>query len=298
MALPPHNASTFQLMMQGIKESKKRPTANLHQETVLITGSNSGIGLACAQILPTYGIAHLIMTVRNAAKGEAVAAPIRKAYPNVKIEVWELDMLSYPSIQSFAARCKTLPKLDIAILNAGCGGGVESRINASTGHEETIQVNYLSTALLSILLLPLLTPKSPSSPPGRLTIVGSGTSFIAKFENQTANPLLPSFDQPFSGYAEGFERYSTSKLLVCMLAHKLAEYVPSDKVIINNVEPGLTSGTSLHRDYSGPSKYFMATMKKLSAKTPEQAAWTYIDAVAVHGKESHGGFIAFGQVAS
>lgn len=110
----------------------------------------------------------------------------------------------------------------MAILNAGVGSGLTLCINPSTGHEETIQVNYLSTALLSILLLPNLAAKSPTSLPGRLTIVGSGTALFAAFDNQNANPLIPSFDVPFSGLAAAQERYGTSKVLVKMLVYKLS----------------------------------------------------------------------------
>jgi NAD(P)-dependent dehydrogenase (short-subunit alcohol dehydrogenase family) len=205
-------------------------------------------------------------------------------------------MLSYPSIQAFAERCKTVPKLDMAILNAGVGSGSTSHLNPSTGHEETFQVNYLSTALLSLLLLPILAARSPACAPGRLTIVGSGTALFANFENLNASPLIPSFDTPISGFAAAGDRYGTTKILVMMFMHKLSEFVRADKVVINAVGPGLTSGTSLHREFTGLGKYVMAGMKKVASRTPEQAAWTYVDAVAVHGKESHGGFIMFWEV--
>ncbi|KAH7112094.1 short-chain dehydrogenase [Dendryphion nanum] len=296
MSLAPYHDSSLKLMVKGIKTPNQTYNVSFATKTVLITGSNSGIGLACAKILPTLGLSRLIMAVRSVEKGEIAAAPIRKAFPDCKVEVWPLDMLSYPSIQAFAERCTALPKLDIAILNAGLGSGTASRTNPLTGHEETIQVNYISTTLLSVLLLPILSANASASNPGRLTIVGSGTSLIAAFENRNANPLIPSFDVPFSGALAGGERYSTSKLLVNMLVHKLSQYVDVDNVIVNTVEPGLTSGTALHRDYTGAGKYLMAGMKKLTAKTTEQAAWTYIDAVTNHGKESHGGFIMFWKV--
>lgn len=296
MSLPPYRDSTLKLALKTIKAPNKQPSVSLFGKTLLITGSNSGIGLACTTMVPTFGLSHLVMAVRSIEKGEAAAAAIRSAHPNCRIEVWELDMASYPSIQAFAERCKTLSKLDIAILNAGLGSGTTSRINPSTGHEETFQVNYLSTALLSILLLPTLAAKSPTSTPGRLTIVGSGTALTASFENRYANPLIPSFDVPFTGISAGFERYGTSKLLVLMLVHMLSQSVSSEKVIINTVEPGLTAGTSLHRNFTGPGQLMMAGMKKATAKTPEQAACTYVDAAMVHGRESHGGFIMLWQV--
>jgi NAD(P)-dependent dehydrogenase (short-subunit alcohol dehydrogenase family) len=60
---------------------------------------------------------------------------------------------------------------------------LEFSTNTTTGHEQMFQVNYLSTALLSILLLPILKNKSPPQTPGRLTLVSSTLGQRAKFPN-------------------------------------------------------------------------------------------------------------------
>lgn len=78
-------------------------------------------------------------------------------------------------------------------------------------YEEAIQVNYLSTALLTILLLPILKAKSPAGSPSRLTIAGAALALAAKFPNKNEDPLLPSFDDPKT--FNGIDRYNTSKLL-------------------------------------------------------------------------------------
>lgn len=234
------------------------------------------------------------MAVRSIAKGEEAAAPIRKAHPTCKVDVWELDMESYHSIQAFAKRIEALPRLDMAILNAGIAAGSSvARLTSTTTHEETIQVNYLSTALLAILLLPTL---AAGIMPGRLTIVGSGAAAYAAFENRNTRPLLASFDVPYSGFMAAGERYAVSKLLVMMLVHKLGTIVPASRVIINTVEPGLTSGTQLHRNASGGGLVVLKVLKRLTSKTVEQAAWTYVDAVAAKGAESHGGSVMFWDV--
>ncbi|CAO2650220.1 Nn.00g015120.m01.CDS01 [Neocucurbitaria sp. VM-36] len=297
MNLPPIHDSAFKLMLRATHvPNNTYPNIALTGKTALITGGNSGIGLACAKILPTLGIARLILAVRSTQKGEDAASSIRKVHANVRIDVWELDMLSYPSIQAFIQKCATISQLDIAILNAGINSGSVSKINMSTKHEETIQVNYLSTALLAISLLPILKPKTSAQNAGRLTIVGSGMGLLSTFDNKNAVPLIPSFDLPFTGFAAAGERYALSKTLVMMLVQKLSDAIPAEDVIINAVEPGLTSGTALHRDFSGPGKVMLALIKKLASRTPEQAAWTYVDAAAVKGKESHGGFIMFWEV--
>ena len=151
------------------------------------------------------------MAVRSTEKGEDAAAKLRKQYPNAVISVWQLDMASYDSIRAFVARAeKELPRIDIAILNAGLGFG-DFKIVPATGHEETVQVNYLSTMLLAILLLPILKSKAPAGSPGRLTISTAMLSITAKFPNKNEVPLLPSFD--YEKYFDATDIYSTSKLL-------------------------------------------------------------------------------------
>lgn len=238
-------------------------------------------------------LSHLIMAVRTVAKGEKAAAPLRKAHPGAKIDVWALDMGDYDSIRSFAKRCEVeSPRLDIAILNAGVWPQ-QWTINPNTGHEEAVQVNYLSTALLSILLLPALKKSSRPGHPSRLSVVSSGLAQVSQFPQRDVVPLLPEFDkQPAGAYnlAANTERYSVTKTMELMLVLKLSESVSADQVIVNSVGPGLIKGTDLHRDIGFLMRGFMKLLNN-AGHTPQEAAWLYIDAVTAQGKETHGSFV-------
>ena len=202
-------------------------------------------------------------------------------------------MASYPSIQSFASRVSTsLSRLDICILNAGIVKPAFS-LNPTTSHEEVIQVNYLSTMLLAILLLPALKFKSPAGTPGRLTIVGSGTVYQAAFPNRSSIPLIPSFDSVSITPWNPSERYAASKLLGHLFLAKLAQlgYVDPKDVIVNIVDPGYCKGSELHRDAKGVLGLVLSLSKKLTGRTLDEGALTYIDAAVVKGKESHGCFV-------
>ncbi|CAM1501322.1 Fc.00g104840.m01.CDS01 [Cosmosporella sp. VM-42] len=267
------------------------PSTNLVGQTAIITGSNSGIGAEAARVFLSCHLSHIILAVRSVGKGEKVAAPLRKKYTEAKIEVWQLDMLSYKSIQAFAKRCSTLSRLDMVILNAGVGAA-DFKTDPATGHEETIQVNYLSTTLLAILLLPTLKALSPTNTPGRLMIVTSALGLWAKFPNRNADPLLPSFDDPTGwNMAAAMERYSVSKTLVMMLIKKLGDLIDPNDVVVNGVEPGFTAGSNLQRNAPLLARAGGWVFKAITARSTTQAAWTYIDAVVVKGKESHGGFL-------
>jgi NAD(P)-dependent dehydrogenase (short-subunit alcohol dehydrogenase family) len=270
-------------------------TLNLSGQTAIVTGSNTGIGFQAARVLLEHNLSHLIIAVRSINKGEAAAQTLRKDFPKAQIDVWQLDMLSYDSIQSFVKRChERLDRLDRALLNAGVLGG-PFVTSPSTGHEVTFQVNYISTALLAILLLPVLKNKSPKGKPGTLTLISSALGLQCAFPNRDADPIIPSFDN-----SEGWNmqktmaQYSLSKMCVLMLLQKLAEHVDARDVIINAAEPGFTPGSGLGRQAPWLFKVLMwlfTPLLALMSRSERQAAWAEVHAVAVVGKESHGGFV-------
>ncbi|KAJ4371240.1 hypothetical protein N0V83_004457 [Neocucurbitaria cava] len=262
---------------------------NLTGKVAIVTGANQGLGLeACDQLL-SLRLSSLIIAVRSKAKGEAAADKLRAKYPKASIDVFQLDMSSYDSIQAFVAQVEQLKRLDIVILNAGIRK-MKRELVPSTGHEETIQVNYLSTSLLSILLLPILKrKKSAEGSPGRLTIISSGLAFAAKFRNRAAVPLLPSFDE--AANFDVMDQYNNSKLLGMMFLYKLADYVSADDVVVNIVDPGFVRGTSLSRDMSAVVGAIMSVWKNIAARPVDVGASTYVDAAVVKGKESHGSYI-------
>jgi NAD(P)-dependent dehydrogenase (short-subunit alcohol dehydrogenase family) len=258
---------------------------DLSGKVAIVTGANTGLGLECARQLLSYKLSQLIVAVRSLRKGEDAAADLRKQHPDADIEVWLLDMSSYDSIQAFASQVKAkLPRLDIAILNAGLSNST-FRL-ASTGHEETMQVNYLSTMLLSILLLPLLKIKSPAGTPGRLTIVTSMLSLTAKFAQKSEIPLLKAFDDEKT--FDGVDIYPTSKYLGQLFLWKLTDLVSANDVVINYVEPGFVKGTSLQREAPAPIKFLLYLLKVTTGRSMKLGATTYLDAAITKGKESHG----------
>lgn len=148
---------------------------DLKGKTVLITGSNSGIGLEAARQCSKLEAELVILAVRTVSKGEDAKASILKSNPSssTRLEIWELDLESFKSVLAFGKRAGALRRLDIAILNAGVFK-FEWSTSSSTEIETDLQVNHLSTSLLSLLLLPTLQKTSRSSgSPTRLTFTSS-----------------------------------------------------------------------------------------------------------------------------
>lgn len=266
-------------------------STNLSGKTAIITGASTGLGFhSCRQFL-SVKLSRLILTVRSMKKGEEAATKLRAEFPGATIDVWELEMGSYDSVQAFVRRVENeLSRLDIAVLNAGLVMP-DFGLTSSTGHEETIQVNFLSTYLLATLLLPALKTKSPPDTPGRLTVVGSGTVYNAEFPNRSCVPLLKSFDDVTIQPWDANERYSCSKLLGHLFFVKMAAYINPDDVIVNIVDPGFCKGSDLHRNAYGLVGIALSVAKALTGRTLEVGASTYLDAAVIKGKEAHGSYV-------
>ncbi|KAL3417238.1 short-chain dehydrogenase [Phlyctema vagabunda] len=270
--------------------------SSLKGKVAIVTGANSGLGFESARQLLALGLSHLVVAVRSIEKGNAAAARLRQPYPEAIVHVWFLDMESYDSIQAFVRRCESeLPRIDYAILNAGLAP-VNFDKSRSTGHEVAMQVNHISTALLTMLLLPVFTAKSVPGNPVRLTVINSIMAHLSKFPNRDQRPLLPSFDNTDITRWEPSERYGVSKLLAQLFLVKLTELIKTDHVIINMVDPGLTKGTDLAREARGALWIASKAFSSIAGRPVDRGAATYIDALLGHGRESHGCFLMNTQV--
>jgi NAD(P)-dependent dehydrogenase (short-subunit alcohol dehydrogenase family) len=296
--LPSNIGAVF--IQNQFKTTIELPTKDAYPQVegkcAIVTGSNTGLGFEAAKQLLSLGLAHLVMGVRSLDKGKAAAKQLASVNPSAKIEVWHLDMESYDSIQIFVSKCQeSLPQIHFAILNAGVSVADFSIVPA-TGHERTMQVNHMSTALLAIKLLPFMSSKTQDQDVPRLTIVNSLTAHTCRFPNRSQRPLLASFDDTSITPWDQEERYGVSKLISQLFLVKLAENISPDRVIINMVDPGLTKGTNLFKDTSGVVAVFARVFFAIAGRPVDRGAATYIDAILDHGKESHGCFLMSCQI--
>ncbi|KAI2642716.1 hypothetical protein GGS21DRAFT_486541 [Xylaria nigripes] len=272
-------------------------------KTAIVTGANCGIGLACANQLLNRGLSKLILAVRDERKG-AIAKKSLMSGRNDEvhtIEVWSLDYCSYDSIMNFVHRANGLENLDIVVLNAGVYR-MPCVILPETGHEEAIQVNYLSTALLAISLLPILSAKRRSeAKPGRLTMVSSSVAGWSRLKpREDGRPLLSSLDEQMGANAfDHHQQYCTSKLLGQLFLVELVHRVPPSVAIVNCVNPGLCYGSDLARDSEGTFMGFIArVIFRVFGRTCASGAQAIIDGGAVgHDMEVHGCYVDAGKPA-
>lgn len=261
-------------------------------QTAIVTGSNVGLGLEASRQLLQRGLAHLVMAVRSQAKGDSAAERLQRAFPDAKVSVWLLDMTSYDSIRRFVAQCESLPRIDIAILNAGVMA--PSYETAATGHECSMQINYLSTAFLAIKLISLLKAKRwlTASRPPSLSIVGSDIAYTPSLTAplRTEGPILSKLDSPAVFDTTG--NYAMTKFLLVFFVAKLAEFVDPHELLLTVSNPGLTAGTALDSEWPLFGRLYFGTLKYFLARTLEDGASIYLDAALCRGAEAHGSFIS------
>ncbi|WP_328339201.1 oxidoreductase [Micromonospora sp. NBC_00421] len=112
--------------------------------TVVVTGANSGIGRIAARVLAARG-AHVVLAVRDTAKGAAAAATMTG-----EVEVRRLDLADLASVRAFAEGC-TGP-IDLLINNAGLM--IPPLGRTADGFELQFGTNHLGHFALTNLLLP------------------------------------------------------------------------------------------------------------------------------------------------
>lgn len=129
--------------------------ASQADKTAIVTGANSGIGYQAALELARHG-AHVLLGVRNAAKGQAALARLKAEVPGASAEAVELDMASLASIRAFAeAFLARGVALDLLINNAGVMA-LPTRELTADGFERQFGTNHLGHFALTGLLVPAL----------------------------------------------------------------------------------------------------------------------------------------------
>lgn len=138
--------------------------------TAVVTGANSGLGIATVDALARAG-AHVVLAVRDTARGEAAAGTVRGARGSV--EVRRLDLADLASVRAFAAAWHD--PVDLLINNAGVMNLPESR--TKDGFEMQFGTNHLGHFALTNLLLPYVTDRVVTVASGAHRMPGSRIHF-------------------------------------------------------------------------------------------------------------------------
>jgi NAD(P)-dependent dehydrogenase (short-subunit alcohol dehydrogenase family) len=179
--------------------------------TFLITGGNTGIGLATATELARRG-GRVYVACRSESKGSHAVASIVAATGNAEVVYLPLDLADLASVRACAdAFLASGQPLHVLINNAGVAGvhGL-----TSDGFELTFGVNHLGHFALTMALLERLA----ASAPARVVTVSSDAHYQARGIDFTA---LRRRDRTLTA----LRAYAVSKLCNVLFAQELARRV-------------------------------------------------------------------------
>lgn len=263
-------------------------TTSFEGKTIIVTGSNSGVGYATALKYVQLAASTVILAVRSLEKGEAAKASIELATGRFGVvQVWQLNMASFESIDAFATRVDSLKKLDVAVLNAGILSGTFSL--SETGWERQLQVNTLGTALLAILLTPKLQESRSTDSPAHLVVVTSTGHLDAQLHPQDKDRLLHKYNSDLG--VGPIQQHMASKLFMMWITRDLAYHCLDANgrptVIINDACPGGCVSDVL-KDFDST---FWAVLKSIGSflllRPAENGARVLVGASTL-GEESNG----------
>jgi NAD(P)-dependent dehydrogenase (short-subunit alcohol dehydrogenase family) len=217
---------------------------DLTGRTVIVTGANTGIGLATAAALARSG-ARVVFAVRNVGKGEQAAA----GTPGIT-EVRHLDLASLDSVRAFAAGW-TGP-IDLLINNAGIS--VPTLQRTADGFEMQFGTNHLGPFALTNLLLPHVT--------GRVVSLSSQAERMARLD-------LADLNWERRPYQES-RAYAVSKQAVLLFSSELQRRLQAagSAVIAAAAHPGLVATNMT----GGSTNPVSGALIRLLSQQPEDGA--------------------------
>jgi retinol dehydrogenase 12 len=194
--------------------------------TFLVTGANTGIGLATATALAVRG-GRVHVACRSEQKGRDAQAAIAAAAGSDHVSFLQLDLADLALVRASAQAFLALGEpLHVLINNAGVGG---QRGLTKDGFELMFGVNHLGHFAFTMALLDRLT-----SSKARIVNVASDAHYAAKGIG---------FDQlrrPARGIT-GMAEYSVSKLCNVLFTQELARRLSGTGVTSYALHPGVVA---------------------------------------------------------
>lgn len=154
---------------------------DLTGKVFIVTGGNSGIGLAAANEFARKG-AEVVLACRDEKKANAAASMIRANDPRGSAQAMKLDLADLASVRAFAeAFAQRYSKLDVLVNNAGVMALPYCK--TADGFEMQFGTNHLGHFALTGALLKLLL----ATPNARVVTVSSGVHRAGKINFDDLN---------------------------------------------------------------------------------------------------------------
>jgi dehydrogenase/reductase SDR family protein 12 len=226
-------------------------TVDLHGAHVMITGGNSGIGLATADLLLGHrATVHLLC--RSRARGDAAWKDLAARHPGAQGSVEEVDVASLRSIRALRDRV-TLPHLHALIHCAGIAP--EARQLSEDGLELQWATHVVGPAALTLGLWTRLQGG------GRVVFVSSGGMYTARLRASD-----PEFQH---GPYDKLAVYAHHKRMQLELARRWQRDVPAGDIAFHAMHPGWVDTPLLQKEMPSFHRRLRGVLR-----TPAQGADT------------------------
>ena len=193
-------------------------------KTILITGANTGIGLATAETFVKDGH-HVILACRNPDKASQAKKQL-DAIGTGKVDTVTLDLNDLAQIaQTADTLISQFEKIDVLVNNAGMM--TPQLESTADGFEKQIGVNYIGPFLLTMKLLPLI----KKAEQGRIIHLASMMHLLGKID-------VDQFKADQVKKYNGVRSYANSKLANLLFSNTLAQQLQGSSVTSNALHPG------------------------------------------------------------
>jgi NAD(P)-dependent dehydrogenase (short-subunit alcohol dehydrogenase family) len=230
-------------------------TSDLAGRNIVITGANTGIGRATAELLAARG-AHVVLACRSVEKTAPVLAGIQAAGGSA--EGVALDLGDLDQVRACAAGLLATDRpIHVLLNNAGLAG---TRGLTKSGFELAFGTNHVGHFLLTMLLAPRLR----ATPSARIVNVSSKSHYRAKGIDFDA---VHTSTRSITGLPE----YEVSKLANVLFTKELARRLGPSGVRSYALHPGVVASDAWRR-----IPWPFRALLKLGMITNEEGAKTSI----------------------
>ena len=229
---------------------------SLKGKTVLVTGSNSGVGFKTVETALYLG-ADAIMACRNKEKAESAREELLKDYPDANVRILQLDLSDLSSIDSFAQNIID-HKIDIDIFVNNAGTFHKSGVTKD-GFENVLGTNYFAVYYLSEKLLPYLETLSHK------IIYCNTISVVHKMAKINYDDFY------FTRKYRHFAVYARSKLCLAKYTFYLSKKYADSNIDVFMIHPGI-SVTPLGANAFGNIVKKLAGIMKWVFNSPEKSS--------------------------
>lgn len=253
---------------------------DLTGKVMIVTGTGPrSLGFATARALAAWG-ATVVVTTRS--NSDAIVEQLRAQLPDdearARVVGHSLDLSDRDSVEDFARWFTETrgDKLNVLVNNAGVHLDLLSKWKAprltSDGFETHWRVNYLGTAHLTHLLLPLLQQTGEQTGDARIVMVGS------HLYKKGSNEDMFEATRPYNSW----NAYGNSKLALMHMSSELQRrYADRSNLQAYCLHPGAVFTRVADRGLEGTgfiekARSAMSPIEAFFLKTPDEGAQTQI----------------------